>query len=751
MSNSAASPSRWRFFRAGGFDQVKLETGADLVNLDQLDQKLWVALACPITGLEFDSKTLALIDTDKDGRIRAPELIAAVQWAGAMLMNPDDLVKGGDALPLAAINDAVTEGRQLLASAKQILVNLGKKEATAISLTDASDANKIFTNTTFNGDGVIIPESAADAATEAVVNDIAACMGTVPDRSGKPGVDQAKADAFFAECAAFNDWMKRAESDARTVLPAGEGTAAASAAVSAVKAKVDDYFGRCRLAAFDPRTVALLNRKEEEYLAIAAKDLSITAAEIAGFPLAQVAAGRPLPLKGAINPAHAAAVATLQANAVKPLLGDKLELTEADWIALQARLGAFEVWNAAKAGAGVEKLGARRVREIVSGKARENVNALIVKDKALEPEASSIANVEKLVRFIRDLHPLCVNFVNFQDLYSGEPAIFQSGTLYLDQRSCNLCLTIEDAGKHAAMAGLAGAYLAYCDCVRKGTGEKISIVAIFSQGDDDNLMVGRNGIFYDRKGRDYDATITKIVSNPISLRQAFWLPYKRLVRAIEDQIARRAAAADAAADAKLTPAAAATAEADKAKAAEPRKIDVGTVAAMGVAIGAIGSAIAYFLGLFKGIAPWQFPLMIIGLALLISGPSLILAYMKLRKRNLGPILDANGWAVNARARINVPFGASLTGIASLPAGSTVDVSDRYAEKAVLWPKLLIFLFFLWWAYAFLDDTGILFRLTSTWETPIGKPPAALRVNPGKPQSQSGNAAPLTATNPASAN
>jgi hypothetical protein len=178
---------------------------------------------------------------------------------------------------------------------------------------------------------------------------------------------------------------------------------------------------------------------------------------------------------------------------------------------------------------------------------------------------------------------------------------------------------------------------------------------------------------------------------------------------------------------------------------------VGTVAAMGVAIGAIGSAIAYFLGLFKGIAPWQFPLMIIGLALLISGPSLILAYMKLRKRNLGPILDANGWAVNARARINVPFGASLTGIASLPAGSTVDVSDRYAEKAVLWPKLLIFLFFLWWAYAFLDDTGILFRLTSTWETPIGKPPAALRVNPGKPQSQSGNAAPLTATNPASAN
>lgn len=723
--NTATNPTRWRFFRAGGFDQVKLETGADLMSLGQLDQKLWVALACPTTGLEFDPKTAALIDTDKDGRIRAPELIAAAKWAGSMLKNPDDLVKGGDSVALAAINDATPEGKQLLASAKQICANLGKKDATAISLADASDANKIFVNTTFNGDGVIIPESAADDATKAVIADIMACQGTVNDRSGKPGIDQAKADAFFAECAAFEAWSKKAETDAANVLPAGEATAAASAAVKAIKSKVDDYFGRCRLAAFDPRAVALLNRKEEEYLAIAAKDMSITAAEIAGFPLAQVAAGKPLPLKGAVNPAHAGAVAALQASAVKPLLGDKAELTEADWAALQAKLGAYDGWAAGKAGATVEKLGVQRVREILGGKAKETIAALIAKDKALEPEALSIANVEKLVRLVRDLHRLCLNFVNFKDLYDGgEPAIFQAGTLYLDQRSCNLCLTVEDAGKHASMAGLAGAYLAYCDCVRKGTGEKKSIVAVFSQGDDDSLMVGRNGIFYDRKGLDYDATITKILSNPISLRQAFWSPYKKLARMIEEQIAKRAAAADADANAKLAKAAETTAQADKAKPAEAKKVDVGMVAAMGVAFGAIGSAFAYFLGLFKGIAPWQLPLMIIGIMLLISLPSLILAYMKLRKRNLGPILDANGWAVNAKAKVNVPFGTSLTGIAKLPAGSNVDVSDRYAEKSSMLPKVLVVLFIAWWIYAFLnDDEGRLYRWT---DGKRGKPPVEVQ-------------------------
>jgi hypothetical protein len=694
-------PYTWKFFRAGGFDQVKIETGADLMNLDQLDQKLWVALACPTTGLEFDPKTAALIDTDKDGRIRANEVIAAVKWAGSVLKNPDVLVKGGDSVALADISDAT-----LLASAKQILANLGKKDATAISLEDASDANKIFANTTFNGDGIIIAESAGDAATKAVIADIAACFGTVNDRSSKPGIDQAKADSFFAECAAFEAWSAKADA---SVLPAGEGTSAAHAAVKAIKAKVDDYFGRCRLAAFDPRTIALLNRSEAEYAAIAAKDISINAGEVAGFPLAQIAAGKPLPLKTGVNPAHAAAVADLLNNAVKPLLGDKNELTEADWAALQAKLAPFDAWISGKAGAVVEKLGIARVREILAAKAQEKINALIAQDKALEPEANSIANVEKLTRFVRDLHPLCLNFVNFKKLYDGfEPSIFQVGTLFLDQRSCNLCITVEDAAKHGVMAGLAGAYLAYCDCVRKGTGEKRSIVAIFSQGDDDNLMVGRNGVFYDRKGLDYDATITKILANPISLRQAFWAPYKKLVRMIEEQVNKRAAAADADVNANLTNA---TSVATNAGTAKP-KIDIGMIAALSVAFGSIGTAMAYFLGLFKNVPFWKLPLIVGGIMLAISLPSVVLAYMKLRKRNLGPILDANGWAVNAKAKINVPFGTSLTGIAKLPPGANVDLSDRYAPKSSVLPKFAVAVIVLACVWSFLnDDQGRLYTWT----------------------------------------
>lgn len=273
----------WKFFRAGGFDQVRLETGADLMALDQLDQKLWVALACPTTGLEFDKATLALIDTDKDGRIRAPEVIAAAKWAGGCLRNPDDLLKSSASLPLSAINDATPEGKQLLASAKQILSTLKKADATAVTVEDACQVTEKFVETVLNGDGIIIPETAKDDATKRVINDITACLGSDADRSGKPGISQAKVDQFFADAQAFSDWHTQAESD-KAVLPLGDATGAALAAVKVVKAKVDDYFTRCRLAAFDARASNALNREEKEYLALSAKDLTITNAEIAGFP-----------------------------------------------------------------------------------------------------------------------------------------------------------------------------------------------------------------------------------------------------------------------------------------------------------------------------------------------------------------------------------------------------------------------------------------------------------------------------------
>src|SRR4051812_35050469 len=317
----------WKFFRAGGFDQVRLSSGADILALDQLDQKLWVALACPTTGLEFDAKTLAAIDTDKDGRIRAPEVIAATKWAGACLRSPDDLLKGSPSLPLEAISEATPEGSAVLASAKHILATLKKPDATSITLEDTGLVAEKFAETILNGDGIIIPETVPDEPTRAVVKDVIACLGFETDRSGKQGISQAKVDQFFAEAQAFSDWHKKAETD-QAILPLGDATAAAVGAVKTIKTKVDDYFTRCRLASFDPRASAGLNREEKEYLALGSKELSSASAEIATFPLARVEADKPLSLLQGINPAWSQAAAKLYTDAVRPLIGEKAAINE---------------------------------------------------------------------------------------------------------------------------------------------------------------------------------------------------------------------------------------------------------------------------------------------------------------------------------------------------------------------------------------------------------------------------------------
>jgi hypothetical protein len=700
----------WTFFRAGGFDQVKLESGRDLMRLGDLDQKLWVALACPTAGLEMDPRTLALIDTDKDGRVRASELIAAVTFAGTHLKNPDDLLKGDKTLALAAFNDGIPSGQTLLASALQILANVGKADATSITIEDVSDPARIFAESAFNGDGVITELSIPDEATRAVMTEIIASFGSVVDRSGKPGITLEKVEAFFADVEAYGAWRALADADAAQIFPLGaDATGAAVAAIRAVKVKVDDYFARCRLVAFDGRAAQALNRREEEYLDIAAKELDITASEVAGFPLAMVGESRPLPLAGKVNPAHAAALATLADAAVKPLLGPRAQLSEADWLALLGQIAAYEAWSAAKKRSPVDALGEARLRELRASNARATLVELLARDQALEAEAASIENVERLVRYHRDLALLCTNFVNFKDFYDadGRPAVFQAGTLYLDQRACTLCLRVEDPAKHAVMAGLAGVYLAYLDCARKGSDQKMIIVAAFTAGDSENLMVGRNGIFYDRNGLDWDATITKVVENPISIWQAFWSPYKKFVRLLEEQVAKRAAASDAQSDAVLSTTATTTAHVGSDKPPETKKIDVGTVAALGVAVGAVGAfvtaLIGYATGLFK-LGPLAVAAAFVGIMLLISLPAVVLAVLKLRKRNLGPILDANGWAVNAKAKVNIPFGATLTSVAKLPPGSRRDKRDPYAEKGFPWKRLLFVALLLYVGFRWFEGT-----------------------------------------------
>ena len=291
----------------------------------------------------------------------------------------------------------------------------------------------------------------------------------------------------------------------------------------------------------------------------------------------------------------------------------------------------------------------------------------------------------------RDFCTLLRNFVSFQDFYSKRGkallgrgadndapwAIFQAGTLVIDQRACNLCLRVEDMAKHNTQAPESGMFLIYCQCTHHASGQKMQIVAAMTIGDIRNLKVGKNALFYDRQGRDWEAEVIKIIDNPISIGQAFWSPYRKLGEWVSGLITKSAAEKEKKSFADMTAKLQTPPAAGQSAPAQPFDVAkfAGIFAAIGLAIGSIGTFLTSLLSEVKEMHAWAL-LIVPAILIVVSGPSMILAWMKLRKRNLAPLLNANGWAINADAIISVLFGNTLTEQAQFP---VLKLADPHAK------------------------------------------------------------------------
>lgn len=481
---------------------------------------------------------------------------------------------------------------------------------------------------------------------------------------------------------AFDEKVK-AKDDATAAVfderPYGDNTDDAITAVGAIKDKVADYFMRCKLIAFDENCQEAVDVSVEKIQAISEKNLASCSDQIADYPLARPNKEMKLYLDKGVNPAWQAMFDKVKTLTLNVDYAGAESIDEAQWNAVVAKLDTY-----------------------VTGLADDKTAKVENFDKEMEQEDADIKLVDKFLHLYRDFYKLLKNYVVFSDFYTRDNtklAVFQCGQLYIDQRCCDLCVKVTDMGKHADMAGLSGMYLIYCHCKSKVKAAEMDIVAALTDGDVDDLRVGKNAIFYDRSGQDWDATVTKIVDNPISVRQAFWLPYKKLWKFITDKINKNAADKEAKQMDNLTAKAdtatdnIGTKPADGAAptAAEKKTpFDIakfaGIFAAIGLALGAIAAALAG-LGAFLTAKWYNVILLIVVIVIVVSGPSMFIAWTKLRRRNLGPVLNANGWAINAQVRINTAFGATLTSLAKYP---LVTMPDPYADKKMpCWKKWLI--------------------------------------------------------------
>jgi hypothetical protein len=673
---------KWTFEYVGGIDQVALAKGEDLRHIAELDPKLWAALSCPASGLEFDQRTLTLVDSDRDGRIRIPEIVDAVEWACARLKDPAGMVGCADELPLDAIDADAPEGKRILLTAREILDNLGKKDAASLTQEDVSSAILHASEKIFNGDGVLPPADGLGGDVRAFIADAVAVIGGAEDASGVPGATREIAEAFVGT---LEDWRAWRKAIAAAAAPLGDDSPEAWKLINELRDKVDDYFLRCELAAYAPQSRDALN-VEADSLSHGENGV-LDAKALALLPLARVEADRPLDLETGVNPAWRDRVERL-ALLLKPELAAPARLTRAEWVAV---LGKFAPYARAlskkpapraasiqhRPSKELDDLGEARIAAILDSDVASRFGRLVERDLNVPAAATDIAEVEKLTLYYLHLHRLLKNFVSFGDFYSMKrKAAFQSGTLYMDGRGCRLCMPAGKIDDHAALASRSQMFLLYCRC-RRGGGESaepektMDIVAAVTAGDSDTLLPGRNGVFVDNEGRDWDASVVKVVSNPIGLWQAMWTPYKRFGNMITEQIGKFASEKQAGfmatAEQRIGEQIAAV---TAAPATAPPKFDLsknmGIFAAIGLALGALGTAVASIFNALFSMEWWQLPLLFIGIFIFISGPSLLIAWLKLRERTLAPLLEASGWAVNGRAFINLALSKRLTSEAELP-------------------------------------------------------------------------------------
>lgn len=632
------SDYNYSYSKIGGVTRVNITSAEDISHLSELDKKLWTVLSCPTQGLEIDQQSLQYIDTNKDGAIHVDEVMSVSSWLGKVLKDLTPVLEGKDSLDLSLLNENDEEGAKLLETSKGILKQLGKEDSQVITLADSSS-----------------------------------CLDSYR---------KAKFEAALAE----------AKAAAEVAAPFGDKTEAIDAAYKALDVKVKDYFLRAKLTTFSAESTAALDVQVSRIESISADNLTAKMDEIASYPLARIKEGQTtLPLDAALNPAWAAQFAI-----VKGALDEKdTELTEAAWAEIGAKLQAFADY--------------------------QKSISITEADIKLDDEAAAAQLVDKLLHLTRDFYTLLCNYVSLQDLYDlKKKAIFQAGTLIVDQRSLDLCVRVADGGAMAAQAAKSNLYLLTCACVSKHTGKSMNIIAAVTVGDVDDLFVGKNCLFYDRNGVDYDARITAIMDNPISIKQAMWTPYKKMSNLINEQIDKFAAKKEAGVNESITTGVNEKTETvtaiDKENAGDTGKkaatFDIakyaGIFAAVGMAAALIGSVVTSIcggiVGLFEDKPLWKSLLLIVALVLgimvLISGPSMFIAWRKLKKRNLAPVLNANGWAVNADAKINIPFGSTLTQAAKLPKGVKLNVKDPFAEKTSTGKKLL------WWIIALAVIAGI---------------------------------------------
>lgn len=657
-------PPLMTFQRIGRAYQLRIRSADDLANVLLLDEPHWMAITAPINTLDIDATFLSLLDGDADGRIRPLEVRLAIEWALEVLADRTGLTEQSDALRPEHINAEAPDGQRIIEACRKIALTTGDQEL-PVTLAEVRQIKATEESRAVSEMGVVLPEAAKDEQLGQFLRDVIGGVGGEAHPSGEVGVTIGKLNEFLRDARGLLDWQAAGRipegQTATEIMPLGEATTAAYAAYRTIADKIDQFFAQCDAVALDPSLRKHFGPQPSELSAADLDDPTALRKAMADAPLAEPNPERTLPLGRAINPVYTEAVARLRQATLAPVLGQGLDtLTATQWQQVTDKLAKHRLWFGSKVGLSLESLGEEKLQQYLEPHYAEQVRQLVEQSRTTAFVLDNIRLVEKVILFQKHLIRFANNYVSFEDLYGHDRrALFDVGELVMDGRRFHLAVRVYDRAEHAKVATTSNIYVLYLQITGKDVTPYEVAVAVTSGGKG-NLCVGKRGIFHDSCGNELDARVVQVIENPISLREAMVAPFARFGKAIVGKIESVGASAekqlDSAGGQVVTqvadaPQAAPTPQQHVAK--PPGQGVGGALAGGGIALAAVGSSMAYVSKTLAGLAErWPIILAVIaGAIAAVIVPTIIIAWIRLRGRDLSAILEGSGWGVNARMRL----------------------------------------------------------------------------------------------------
>ena len=639
----------------GGSFQLDIRSAEDLEALEIMDEAFWMSTSAPVFGLNCDKELIQILDTNKNGRILSSDLRDASAQLLKHLKNKDNINNRSEVLGLADLDDSSEEGKLLKDSIAEILKNLNLPADHKLTLKELRNDKDILCNGLTNGDGVIPPNRIENPEVKKLIENIITCIGSVTDVNGNEGIGAEQLKEFLELAKKYIEWKDSGEFSPE-ILPLHEKTADAFKIFSEIRPKVDEYFQLCELHKYNKE----LKRKQLEpespdYIYECSENIQDY---LQHSPLAVVSESPKLKLTEHINPYFSDLIEKLQEQVLDEFLARPvMEVYKSDWKRVCDIFKPYENWLKSSNGIEVESVEESQLRKYIKGEVANELQSLIDEDKNLGEKLKVRRKLEEIIILQQNIIDFCNNFVSFPNLYDPEQrAIFEVGYLVIDGRIFNFNLPVEDVKAHSETAKRSGIFLLYLEVTGSKEDKPFFICTPVTSRKIGLLDVDKRGVLFDLEGKEWDAKVVKVVHNPVSLTEAVLAPFRKISRMLMDAIDKISSDTEKELENKLKKTTS-NIQKDLTKVnSEPKSKSSSATARDLMMTGsftfaALGSSFAYISGTFAKL-DWDQGQLAFGIAVtVIIMPILIVSSVKLHRRNMSSILEASGWAMNARMRL----------------------------------------------------------------------------------------------------